>query len=218
MKNQYDAALPEQDSEIAEFEAKYLETKVIYQSAIEALNGVAPTVNPTPVGTNFKLPRLNIPSFNGKYTDWLNFKDLYLATVHNNHSLANIQKFQYLIGLLNDEPANIIKHIPISETTYVEAWSKLLSRYDRKNQIVTSVRKFLEQPSVTNPNSVNLGKLADTSDEVIRGLKSLGEKASSKDVWLIHLLLEKVDSETHIYGHKRLAKRNFLHLNPFGSS
>ncbi|KAF8765265.1 hypothetical protein HNY73_023246 [Argiope bruennichi] len=48
--DEYDAALPEQDSEIAEFEANYFETKVIYQSAIEALNGVAPTVNPTPVG------------------------------------------------------------------------------------------------------------------------------------------------------------------------
>ncbi|GFQ85683.1 DUF1758 domain-containing protein [Trichonephila clavata] len=111
--------------------------------------------------------------------------------------LSNIQKLQYLRGLLLSEPANIIKHIPITETAYNEAWEKLLARYDKKKQIMFSlIKTFMEQPSFNDINTSNLRNIADTSDEVIRGLKSIDTKAESRDVWLIYILLQKVDSKT----------------------
>ncbi|GFS74701.1 uncharacterized protein NPIL_47901 [Nephila pilipes] len=139
----YDAMLPEEQSETEEFEEKYFEIKTKYQSAVDALNSSSILNSPSFFSencstNNFKLPRLNIPQFSGKYTDWLAFKDLYVASVHNNKSL----------------------------------------------------------PSVSHANCASLRQLADTSDEVIRGLKSLGEAASSRDVWLIYLLVQKPDSET----------------------
>ncbi|GFV45898.1 uncharacterized protein TNCV_2322561 [Trichonephila clavipes] len=82
--------------------------------------------------SNFKLPKINIESFSGNYKDWPSFKDLYVSLVHDNMCLSNIQKFQYLRGLLLSEPANIIKHIPITETAYNETWEKLLALYDKK--------------------------------------------------------------------------------------
>ncbi|GFT96155.1 uncharacterized protein TNCV_1884771 [Trichonephila clavipes] len=85
-------------------------------------------------------------------------------------------------GLLLSEPANIIKHIPITETAYNEAWEKLLARYDKMKQIIFSlIETFMEQPSFNNTNSHNLRNIADTSDEVIRGLKSIDTKAESRD-------------------------------------
>ncbi|GFT99436.1 uncharacterized protein TNCV_3238941 [Trichonephila clavipes] len=91
------------------------------------------------------------------------------------------------------EPANIIKHIPISETAYNEAWEKLLARYDKKKQIIFSLIKTFMEQSFNDTNSSNI---ADTSDEVIRGLKSIDTKAESGDVWLIYILLQKVDPKT----------------------
>ncbi|GFX81304.1 DUF1758 domain-containing protein [Trichonephila clavipes] len=129
------------------------------------------------------------------YKDCPSFKDLYVSLVHD-MCLSNIQKFQYLRGLLLSEPANIIKHIPITETAYNEAWEKLLARYDKKKQIIFSlIKTFMEQP-FTDTNSHNLRNIADTSDEVIRGLKSIDTKAESRDVWLIYILLQKVDPKT----------------------
>ncbi|GFX75056.1 alpha-tocopherol transfer protein-like protein [Trichonephila clavipes] len=85
-------------------------------------------------------------------------------------------------GLLLLEPANIIKHIPITETAYNEAWEKLLARYDKKKQIIFSlIETIMEQPSFNDTNSHNLCNITDTSDEVIRGLKSIDTKAESRD-------------------------------------
>ena len=188
---------------------KIYETKAKLQQELEKLNVTlnmqsithvnefqTPVFSTTSITNNFKLPRLNIQSFNGNYRNWMSFKDLYISLVHNNESLSNVQKFQYLKGLLTDEPASIIKHIPISENSYVEAWEKLLSRYDKKKQIATSlIKTFIDQSYVINANANNLRKIADTSDEIIRGLKFNDLKANERDIWLIYILLEKVDNE-----------------------
>ncbi|GFS91899.1 uncharacterized protein TNCV_1930791 [Trichonephila clavipes] len=49
----------------------------------------------------------------------------------------------------------------------------------------------MDQSSFNDTNSHNLRNIADTSDEVIRGLKSIDSKAESRDVWLIHILCYK---------------------------
>ena len=47
---------------------------------------------------------------------------------------------------------------------------------------------------VIHPNAINLCKITDTSEEIIRGLKSIDSKANDRDVWLIYTSLQKVDS------------------------
>ncbi|KAF8763414.1 hypothetical protein HNY73_021601 [Argiope bruennichi] len=107
------------------------------------------------------------------------------------------QMSQYEWVLLSDEPASLIKHIPLSNDSYEEAWGKLMDRYDKKKKIINAlIKTFLEQRGISQANSTNLRNIVDTSDEVLRGLKSLGEEASSRDPWLIHLLLQKLDPET----------------------
>ncbi|GFU38667.1 uncharacterized protein TNCV_434631 [Trichonephila clavipes] len=202
-----DAALPIGSSEMEEFETKYYETKAKLQNILENLSVRTYAYNDNSdvfenvsnmKSSNFKLPKINIERFSGDYKNWPSFKDLYVSLVHDNMCLSNIQKFQYLRGLLLSEPANIIKHIPITETAYNEAWEKLLARYDKKKQIIFSlIKTFMEQPSFNDTNSHNLRNIADTSDEVIRGLKSIDTKAESRDVWLIYILLQKVDPKTH---------------------
>ncbi|GFY47017.1 uncharacterized protein TNIN_277141, partial [Trichonephila inaurata madagascariensis] len=123
--------------------------------------------------------------------------DLFVSTVHSQVSISNIEKFQYLKGLLTNEPASLIKHISISNDSYEEAWQKVLDRYDNKKQIVLSlIEIFLDQKPISEVNCFNLRKLLDTSDECLRGLNALGEQASSKDCWLIYLLLQKIDPES----------------------
>ncbi|GFQ81674.1 retrovirus-related Pol polyprotein from transposon 17.6, partial [Trichonephila clavata] len=43
-----------------------------------------------------KLPKLTLPTFSGNLHDWITFKDLFKASVHNNSNLSNAQKLQYL--------------------------------------------------------------------------------------------------------------------------
>ncbi|KAF8784986.1 hypothetical protein HNY73_010588 [Argiope bruennichi] len=73
-----------------------------------------------------------------------------------------------------------------------------MDRYDKKKKIIHAlIKTFMEQKGISQANSMNLRSIVDTSDEVLRGLgESLGEEASSRDPWLIHLLLQKLDPET----------------------
>ncbi|GFS74668.1 integrase catalytic domain-containing protein [Trichonephila clavipes] len=104
-----DAALPIESSEMEEFETKYYETKAKLQNILENLSVRTYVYNDNSdvfenvsnmKSSNFKLPKINIERFSGDYKNWPSFKDLYVSLVHDNMCLSNIQKFQYLRGLL----------------------------------------------------------------------------------------------------------------------
>ncbi|GBM41230.1 hypothetical protein AVEN_180531-1 [Araneus ventricosus] len=54
----------------------------------------------------------------------------------------------------------------------------------------------MDQPKISQLNAANLRKIADVSDEIIRGLKSIDKKATDRDPWLIYVTLQKHDAET----------------------
>ncbi|GFS37775.1 uncharacterized protein TNIN_365601 [Trichonephila inaurata madagascariensis] len=123
--------LSAEESEIIEFEKRYFGLKLEFQDKIDVIDAsrsinvsgqnISIAIQTEQSGANFRLPKLNIPVFSGKFEDWINFKDLFVTAVHSQTSLGKIQKFQYLKGLFSDEPASLIKHIPLSNESYEEA-------------------------------------------------------------------------------------------------
>ncbi|GFX22885.1 uncharacterized protein TNCV_2606271 [Trichonephila clavipes] len=106
--------------------------------------------------------------------------------------------------------------MPISNDSYEEAWQKLLDRYGNKKQIVQSlIKTFLDQKSISEANCFNLRKLLDTSDECLRVLNALGEQASSKDCWLIYLLLQKIDPESRRLWAIKSSEEEFPNMKAF---
>ncbi|GFY23126.1 uncharacterized protein TNCV_3763661 [Trichonephila clavipes] len=174
-----DSNLSLEESELQEFEERYFYLNAKFNDKLDELNvqnqgrtqnSVASSITSNSNVSNFRLPKLSIPQFNGHFKDWINFKDLFVSTVHSQVSISNVEKFQYLKGLLTNEPASLIKHMPISNDSYEEAWQKLLDRYDNKKQIVQSlIKTFLDQKPISEANCFNLRKLLDTSDECLRG-------------------------------------------------
>lgn len=94
----------------------FLIAEIAYQDGVDYLNEkiadlrpAAPVFQPaqiqgTAVGqpqaavqqSTVKLPRIEIPSFSGKYEDWDNFHDMFDSLVIKNESLDNVQKLHYL--------------------------------------------------------------------------------------------------------------------------
>lgn len=145
-----------------------------------------------------KLPKLSIPIFSGDYTEWQSFYDLFCSTIHDNTRITPSQKLQYLKGTLRGEAAGLLKHFSITDANYIEALIKLRERYDRKKHTIHAfIKNFIAQPSLTTANSANVRLLLDTSDEILRGLKALGKEAESRDHWLIHIMISKLDVETN---------------------
>lgn len=148
---------------------------------------------------NLKLPRVRIDQFSGEYEAWPSFYDLYLTSVHNVDTISNVHKFQILKGSLNGPPLNLIRNFLVTDANYKEAWDKLVKRYNKTRPILNSyIDRFFDQPSASNGSPQSLRQISDKSDEIIRGIKALGEKAETRDPWLIRILLNKVDEETRV--------------------
>ncbi|XP_058827110.1 uncharacterized protein LOC131694791 [Topomyia yanbarensis] len=80
--------------------------------------------------------------------------------------------------------------------------------YDKKRFTVFSlVREFMDQPSVTSATSQTLGKLVTCSDGIVQQLDAVGEEFTSRDPWLIRLLLEKLDKETRAAWSQRVIEK-----------
>ena len=81
----------------------------------------APTRTVTPPERRMKLPKLTIQPFNGDLTLWTTFWDSYDSAIHQNASLTNIDKFNYLRSLLRGSAREALSGLTLSEANYTEA-------------------------------------------------------------------------------------------------
>ena len=68
-----------------------------------------------------RLPKLTIKPFNGDLTAWTAFWDSYESSIHNNPSLSDIDRFNYLRSLLEHVALEAISGLPLTSAKYREA-------------------------------------------------------------------------------------------------
>ncbi len=54
----------------------------------------------------------------------------------------------------------------------------------------------MHQPCISRQNAQSIRQICDTSDQIVRGLRALGEEAEHRDNWLNYIILSKLDGET----------------------
>jgi len=69
-------------------------------------------------GTATRLPKLSIPVFSGDPLQWQSFWDCFEAAVHNNASLTNIQKMNYLRAQLQHDAVRVVAGFPLTGLNY----------------------------------------------------------------------------------------------------
>ena len=73
------------------------------------------------------VPKVNIPKFSGKHSDWGNFKDLFRSLIHRRRDLTPVMKLYHLKSLLTDEALDKVKSYPSTDENYTKAWDFLIS-------------------------------------------------------------------------------------------
>lgn len=148
----------------------------------------------------FQTPGPKIPFLTGEnYAEFQSFRNLFDSLVHNNDNIPKVRKLQILKGLCKDKAYNLIRHVEIAENNYESTLALLNERFGRTKQVLTSyVKRFLEQPNISNPSAAEFHRIYDTSMEILNGIKTMGNNAESRDPWLILLLLNKLDSHTRL--------------------
>nr|XP_022905464.1 uncharacterized protein LOC111417425 [Onthophagus taurus] len=146
------------------------------------------------VENNVKLPQIHMPTFHGNYEEWIEFRDTFVALVHDNNSLSNIQKFHYLRAALKDKASHTLSSLSASENNYQIAWDLLKERYENKRLIIQNhVASLFEIPSLQKESHGKLRQLLDTLNKNLRALESLGQPVHTWDVLIIHIVVNKLD-------------------------
>lgn len=85
-----------------------------------------------------KLPAIEVPTFNGEYSQWRGWKNLYTTVVHNNVEYSSIEKFSHLKLKIGNEASEIVKHLDLTEDNYQRAWAEICERYDNERLLVSA--------------------------------------------------------------------------------
>lgn len=146
--------------------------------------------------TTLKLPKLEIPHFDGTYDSWQNFKDLFTTSVDQNATLSNVVKMQHLKSLVKGDAANVISTMQITEANYLLAWNALKERYDNKRAQITYHFNKLAAIPVVGINSLSkLKTMRDTIQVSLGSLQLLGYETQAWGPILVHQIIQKFTVE-----------------------
>lgn len=147
---------------------------------------------------DLKLDRITIPTFNGDLTNWIAFRDQFNDLVHNNGRVTPIIKFNILRSHLTGLALDAINGFNLTNADYETAWSLLLSRYDRPDQIIGEyLNKFSNLPKLQSaPTSTQLITMVNCTNQILRVLPNLGVPVTNWDPWMSHHLKARLDTTT----------------------
>lgn len=60
-----------------------------------------------------KLPRIELPTFDGNYEEWTAFYDAFISLIHNNSNLSNVNKMHYLRSSLQGTAFAMISRLKV---------------------------------------------------------------------------------------------------------
>ncbi|KAL0271399.1 UNVERIFIED_CONTAM: hypothetical protein PYX00_008500 [Menopon gallinae] len=172
------------------------DTEKIWASVNKIQKKTAQGIQRNNAPTEVRLPQIDLPTFSGDPTEWFSFHDLFRATIHENPNLSNAQRLQYLKGTLRGEAAKIIRHLPITEDSYVESWDLLKRRYNNTRYIAnTTVQRLLNLQGSKHGNQ-QLNNLLDVYNEVDKTLKALVPNQNRWELIVMNILTNNMDSDS----------------------
>ena len=116
------------DNDFVDIEATYCETLGELTDWLQQINqrttdiprssASTPQLTSLNMATSTQLPAIKIPSFDGDFLNWFQFKDLFISVVKNKLHISNIQKLQYLKDALVGDAANVLDNIATTDAKF----------------------------------------------------------------------------------------------------
>ena len=146
-----------------------------------------------------KLPKLELPKYGGKVTEWSSFWDLYDSAIHSNPSISKVNKFNYLKSLLEGNAARAIKGLTLTNANYDAAIKILHDRFGKTQQTIAAhMDEILKIQACTNGRTSQLRYIYDKVSVHVRGLASLGVYSEQYGSMLIPIIMTKLPSEIRL--------------------
>ena len=93
------------------------------------------------------LPKININSFRGYPLEWLTFRDSFSASVaiDKNLQLGDVEKMNYLKGMLTGGAASAISGLPLTKENYKKAVDLLKVRFGKTQVFINAYMESLSK-------------------------------------------------------------------------
>ncbi|GBL76691.1 hypothetical protein AVEN_53386-1 [Araneus ventricosus] len=143
--------------------------------------------------SNIKLPKLSISKFYGQSSLWLSFWNSFESAIHENDSLSEVSKFNYLKAHLGGSALSTVEGFALTPENY-EIAIKLLKkeRFGRSDVLInTHLNNLLRICPLKNSDDiVSFRKMFDNIQTEIRSLESLNVLKETYQNLLCPLLLK----------------------------
>ncbi|XP_044167431.1 uncharacterized protein LOC122951484 [Acropora millepora] len=171
----------------------------LYSASPQPPQGNSGTGTETPKAARTKLPKLTLRRFKGDVTQFRTFWDTFESAVHSNPGLTKIDKFSYLVSLLEGSASRAIEGLPVTEENYDSAVEILKKRFGKPQQLISAhMEELLKLNVCAVEKPSQLRFLYDKISVNIRGLEALGVKSEQYGSLLIPIIMAKLPDEIRI--------------------
>lgn len=198
-----------QDDYIAEVEEIYMRAIEIIQTRIEQMEREQrqPAANvranndgnaqQLAAAADIRLERIKLPTFDGDYSKWNEWKAIYESLVHDLNVLSNTEKFHRLKRSLSGSAERVLGGWQITAENYQPAYNLLIEAFDNPYRIIMA---HLDELTNLERNKTETGEslrtLIDTTNRVLRQLRVLGCPVEHWDHFIVHGLISRMSPRT----------------------
>ena len=148
---------------------------------------------------NPKTARTKLHRFKGDVTQFRTFWDTFESQVHSNPGLTKIDKFSYLVSLLEGTASRAIKGLPVTEENYDSVVDILKKRFGKPQKLISAhMEELLKLNICTLDKPSQLRFLCDKINVNIGGLEALGVKSEQYGSLLIPIIMAKLPAEIRV--------------------
>lgn len=147
-----------------------------------------------------KLPKLEVRKFGGNISEWQEFWDSFESAIDKNATLAEVDKFSYLRGLLVEPARSAIAGFALTSANYKAATDLLKKRYGKKTAIQRAyINDLLNMEPIYSERDTNrLRMMYDFAETKHRALEALGVGQDSYSAIVVPSLLEKLPEQLRL--------------------
>ena len=159
----------------------------------------APLSTSTRTQSHAKLPKLNLPEFDGDPLLFQGFWDIFTSSVHNNDTLDDVAKFSHLKGLLAGKAKLVIQSLMLTSENYTEAVALLKKRFGDEQVIIQAhMDALLALTPVFDLDVIALRTLCDKIEVHIRNLQLYDISSQNYGPVLISIIHSKLPSDVKL--------------------
>ena len=172
----------------------------IFDGNLSIGGGNSTRSNTNSANIGVRLPKINLPTFNGEQTQFQTFWQSFDCAVHSNEGISKIHKLNYLLNVLEGKAHRAVAGLELKEENYDNAIKILKERFGNKQQIISShMQALLKLQGLPNEKVSQLRLIFDQINAHVRGLETLGVTAERYGSLLIPIIMSRMPSDITIH-------------------